>query len=89
MSEPIRVVLVDDHTLFRKGLAELLEQHGRHPRRRASPATATMRCAWCRKRNPMPRSSTCTCRRMDGLQLLRRLRAEALDGRGPGPDRER
>ena len=25
---PIRVMLVDDHTLFRKGLAELLEQRG-------------------------------------------------------------
>jgi len=29
MSDPIRVVLVDDHTLFRMGLAELLEQRGR------------------------------------------------------------
>ena len=28
MSAPIRVVLVDDHTLFRMGLAELLEQRG-------------------------------------------------------------
>lgn len=28
MSDPIRVVLVDDHTLFRMGLAELLEQRG-------------------------------------------------------------
>lgn len=29
MSEaPLRVLLADDHTLFRKGLAELLEQHG-------------------------------------------------------------
>ena len=27
-AEPIRVMLVDDHTLFRKGLAELLEQRG-------------------------------------------------------------
>jgi len=27
-TEPIRVLLVDDHTLFRKGLAELLEQRG-------------------------------------------------------------
>jgi two-component system nitrate/nitrite response regulator NarL len=27
-TEPIRVMLVDDHTLFRKGLAELLEQRG-------------------------------------------------------------
>lgn len=27
-AEPIRVLLVDDHTLFRKGLAELLEQRG-------------------------------------------------------------
>jgi two-component system nitrate/nitrite response regulator NarL len=26
--EPVRVLLVDDHTLFRKGLAELLEQRG-------------------------------------------------------------
>lgn len=29
MTEPIRVILVDDHTLFRKGLAELIERHGR------------------------------------------------------------
>ncbi|HEX8987313.1 MAG TPA: response regulator [Rhodocyclaceae bacterium] len=28
MSEEIKVLLVDDHTLFRKGLAELLEQRG-------------------------------------------------------------
>jgi two-component system nitrate/nitrite response regulator NarL len=28
MSVPVRVVLVDDHTLFRMGLAELLEQRG-------------------------------------------------------------
>ena len=28
MSAPIRVVLVDDHTLFRMGLAELLDQRG-------------------------------------------------------------
>jgi two-component system nitrate/nitrite response regulator NarL len=27
-TDPIRVLLVDDHTLFRKGLAELLEQRG-------------------------------------------------------------
>jgi len=28
MTAPIRVVLIDDHTLFRKGLAELLEHSG-------------------------------------------------------------
>jgi two-component system nitrate/nitrite response regulator NarL len=28
MADPVRVVLVDDHTLFRKGLAELLEHSG-------------------------------------------------------------
>jgi len=28
MTPPIRVILVDDHTLFRKGLAELLERDG-------------------------------------------------------------
>jgi two-component system, NarL family, nitrate/nitrite response regulator NarL len=28
MTDPIRVVLIDDHTLFRKGLAELLERTG-------------------------------------------------------------
>jgi two-component system nitrate/nitrite response regulator NarL len=27
MTESIRIILVDDHTLFRKGLAELLERH--------------------------------------------------------------
>ena len=29
MSDSIRIVLIDDHTLFRKGLAELLERHGK------------------------------------------------------------
>ena len=29
MSEPVRIILVDDHTLFRKGLAELIERHGK------------------------------------------------------------
>lgn len=29
MNEAIRVILVDDHTLFRKGLAELVEREGR------------------------------------------------------------
>ncbi len=29
MSEAIRIVLFDDHTLFRMGLAELLERHGK------------------------------------------------------------
>ena len=28
MTDPVRVILVDDHTLFRMGLAELLEQRG-------------------------------------------------------------
>ena len=28
MSKPIRIVLCDDHTLFRKGLVELLEREG-------------------------------------------------------------
>lgn len=28
MSDPVRAILIDDHTLFRKGLAELLERHG-------------------------------------------------------------
>lgn len=28
MTQPIRILLVDDHTLFRKGLAELLERNG-------------------------------------------------------------
>ncbi len=29
MTEPVRIVLFDDHTLFRMGLAELLERHGK------------------------------------------------------------
>ena len=29
MTQAIRIILVDDHTLFRMGLAELLERHGK------------------------------------------------------------
>jgi two-component system nitrate/nitrite response regulator NarL len=29
MSGPIRIILIDDHTLFRKGLCELIERHGK------------------------------------------------------------
>lgn len=78
MSEPIRVVLVDDHTLFRKGLAELLEHSGtvrvvgitgkpdeaRHLLREAAPDVVIMDLN-------MPQR--------DGLALLKDLHGEGID----------
>jgi len=78
MTEPIRVVLVDDHTLFRKGLAELLEHSGtvkvvgitgnpdeaRHLLREAAPDVVIMDLN-------MPQR--------DGLALLKDLHAQGID----------
>jgi len=78
MTEPIRVVLVDDHTLFRKGLAELLEHSGtvrvvgitgnpaeaRHLLREATPDVVIMDLN-------MPQR--------DGLSMLKDLQDEGID----------
>jgi two-component system nitrate/nitrite response regulator NarL len=55
-------MLVDDHTLFRKGLAELLDSAARS-RSLPSPATATMRLRLLARRSPTSSSPTSTCRR--------------------------
>ena len=76
----IRVLLIDDHTLFRKGLAELLEQRGEiavcgvtgNPEEAIRLLHATQPDVVITDLNMLP---------VGGLALLRRIRAE--DWRGP------
>src|SRR3989304_6313561 len=78
MSDPIRVVLIDDHTLFRKGLAELLEHSG------------TVKVVGITGNPEEARELLCTERpdvaivdlnmpARDGLSLLRDFRAQGID----------
>ncbi|MFZ5558893.1 MAG: response regulator [Pseudomonadota bacterium] len=78
MSAPVRVVLVDDHTLFRKGLAELLEHSGAVTVAATTGNTDEVRDLLLREKPDalimdlkMPSS--------DGISLLRRLREEGID----------
>ncbi|HTY04759.1 MAG TPA: response regulator [Rhodocyclaceae bacterium] len=76
----IRVLLIDDHTLFRKGLAELLEQRGEltvcgvtgNPEEAIRLLHANQPDVVITDLNMLP---------VGGLALLRRMRAE--DWRGP------
>jgi two-component system nitrate/nitrite response regulator NarL len=76
----IRVLLIDDHTLFRKGLAELLEQRGEitvcgvtgNPEEAIRLLHETQPDVVITDLNMLP---------VGGLALLRRIRAE--DWRGP------
>jgi two-component system nitrate/nitrite response regulator NarL len=79
MSEPIRVVLADDHTLFRKGLAELLEQHGRI---RVVGIAGNGDDALRMVQEAQPDAAIIDLHMppLGGLQLLRRLRAEHWTG---------
>jgi two-component system, NarL family, nitrate/nitrite response regulator NarL len=78
--EQIRVLLIDDHTLFRKGLAELLEQRGEitvagvtgNPEEAIRLLHETEPDVVITDLNMLP---------VGGLALLRRIRAE--DWRGP------
>jgi two-component system nitrate/nitrite response regulator NarL len=79
VSEPIRVVLADDHTLFRKGLAELLEQQGRI---RVAGITGNADDALTMVRELQPDAVVVDLKMppQGGLQLLRKLKAEQWQG---------
>ena len=76
----IRVLLIDDHTLFRKGLAELLEQRGEIT---VSGVTGNPEEAirLLRETQPDVVITDLNMLPVGGLALLRRIRAE--DWRGP------
>jgi two-component system nitrate/nitrite response regulator NarL len=79
VSEPIRVVLADDHTLFRKGLAELLEQQGRI---RVTGITGNTDDALKMVLELQPDAVVVDLKMppQGGLQLLRQLKAEQWQG---------
>ncbi|MBS1171767.1 MAG: two component LuxR family transcriptionalregulator [Proteobacteria bacterium] len=79
MSEPIRVVLADDHTLFRKGLAELLEQQGRI-RVVGIAGNGDDALRMVQESQPDAAIIDLNMPPMGGLQVLRRLRAEQWKG---------
>lgn len=79
MSEPIRVVLADDHTLFRKGLAELLEQQGRI-RVVGIAGNGDEALRLVQESQPDAAIIDLNMPPQGGLQLLRRLRAEQWKG---------
>lgn len=72
---PIRVVLVDDHTLFRKGLAELLEREGKIKvvGITGNPEEASL---LVRGQQPDVVLMDLNMPPLGGLELLERLRAE-------------
>lgn len=79
MSEPIEVILVDDHTLFRKGLAELLEGRGgiRVAGATGSPEEASR---LVREQKPDVLVMDLNIPPHGGLALLRNLHAEGWTG---------
>ncbi|GAB4438844.1 MAG: two-component system response regulator NarL [Rhodocyclaceae bacterium] len=79
MSEPIKVLLADDHTLFRKGLAELLERSGSI--RVVGISGNGDDALWLvRNRKPDAVIVDLNMPPHGGLGLLRRLRAEGWNG---------
>ena len=78
MSEPLRVVLIDDHTLFRKGLAELLERRGGIDVVGVS-GKADEACQLLREQRPDVAIMDLHMRPVDGLTLFRRLRKEGCN----------
>lgn len=78
MTEPIRVVLVDDHALFRYGLTELLERRGGM---RVIGATGQPELVLPLLREQQPDLLVLDLRlaHTDGLSLLRTLRAEGCE----------
>jgi two-component system nitrate/nitrite response regulator NarL len=78
MAEPIRVVLVDDHTLFRKGLAELLEHSGA-VRVVGITGNADEARRLLREQRPDVVMMDLNMPARDGISLLRDFRAEGID----------
>lgn len=77
MSQPIRVVIVDDHTLFRKGLAELLELGGvKVAGITGKPDEA---CQLVREQKPDVVIMDLHMPPTDGLSLFQRMRAEGCE----------
>ena len=78
MSEPIKVVLIDDHALCRRGLSELLE---RAPASRSLGTTGNADEAVRLLRDERPDLAIMDLRMVpiDGLHLLTRVRAEGID----------
>jgi two-component system nitrate/nitrite response regulator NarL len=80
MADEPRVVLVDDHTLFRKGLAELLEQRGAI-RVVGTTGNHDEAMRLVQEETPDVVIIDLNMPPLGGISLLRRLRAE--DWRGP------
>jgi two-component system nitrate/nitrite response regulator NarL len=78
MAEPIRVVLVDDHTLFRKGLAELLEHSGA-VKVVGITGSADEARRLLREQQPDVVMMDLNMPARDGISLLRDLRAEDIN----------
>ncbi len=76
--EPLRVVLVDDHTLCRNGLTELLQQRG-HIKVVAALGDQALVADALREHRPALMVLDLRMPSGDGLALLRRLRAEGVD----------
>ncbi|HEX6017233.1 MAG TPA: response regulator [Burkholderiaceae bacterium] len=78
MSEPLRVVLVDDHALCRSGLSDLLHHRG-HLRVVAALGDPDQVADALRQHKPDLLVLDLRMPQIDGLSLLRRLRAEGVD----------
>ena len=78
-TEPIRVLLVDDHTLFRKGLAELLEQRGAITVSGIA-GNADDACRILAEARPDVIITDLNMPPNGGLSLLRQLRADGWNG---------
>ena len=78
MSEPISVVLVDDHGLCRRGLAELLEAHA-GIRVLGTAGTADQAVRLLETEKPTLVIMDLKMAPVDGFRLLTRLRAEGID----------
>jgi two-component system nitrate/nitrite response regulator NarL len=78
-TEAIRVLLVDDHTLFRKGLAELLEQRGTITVAGIA-GNAVDACLILAEARPDVIITDLNMPPSGGLNLLRQLRADGWNG---------